>query len=146
MKPCGRSTFFQLRPKNVIEVGASGTHNMCVSEKHENVKLMLDSIISIPEKCLLMEKLVCDIKNSVCMLRRCDKCPGKKHLINHLKSIISESKDVIKFRQWECTDCNILLEKELVPITFVNLLAEKIDKLTTHHFISKKNKQISSKT
>ena len=30
MKSCGRSKFFALRPVNVIEVGASGFHNVCV--------------------------------------------------------------------------------------------------------------------
>ncbi len=63
MKSCGRSKFFALRPVNVIEVGTSGTHNVCVCEKHENVKLAIDSIIAnSEEKYLMMDKLVCDVK------------------------------------------------------------------------------------
>lgn len=75
MKPCGRTKFLKLRPKNVIEVGASGAHNVCVCERHENVKLMVDAISTNVEKLLLMDKLVCDVSNSECMLTRCKNCP-----------------------------------------------------------------------
>ncbi|KZS00208.1 Cc8L18.2-like protein, partial [Daphnia magna] len=34
MKGCGKSKFFELRPKHVIEVGAAGIYNVCVWEKH----------------------------------------------------------------------------------------------------------------
>ena len=59
LKSCGRSTFFMLRPCNVIEVGCSGSHNVCVYEKHQNVQLMVDTICgSNKEKKLLMDKIV----------------------------------------------------------------------------------------
>ena len=135
MKPCGKSKFYELRPKNVIEVGASGAHNVCVCEKHENVKLMIEAISRDCEKLLLMDKLVCGVSNPVCMLNRCDKCPDNQQLICHVKTIVSQHQGPVKFKQWESTDRNILLDKEMPLNEFINLLVEKVDKLTTHHFI-----------
>jgi hypothetical protein len=138
MKPCGKSKFYELRPKNVIEVGASGAHNECVCEKHENVKLMIDAISHDCEKLLLMDKLVCDVSNPECMLNRCDKCLGNQQLMSHVEKIVTQHQGPVKFKQWESTDRNILLDKEMSLNEFINLLVDKVDKLTTHHFISKK--------
>jgi hypothetical protein len=66
MKSCGKSKFFELRPKHVIEVGAAGIHNVCVCEKHQNIKLMLDAVSDTTEKYL------CDVKSYVCMMKRCE--------------------------------------------------------------------------
>jgi hypothetical protein len=44
MKCCSKSKFYGLRPKHVIEVGAAGTHNICVCKTHQNIKLLLDAI------------------------------------------------------------------------------------------------------
>lgn len=40
----GLSKFAELRPKNVVLANASGTHNVCVCIKHQNVKLMIQAI------------------------------------------------------------------------------------------------------
>jgi hypothetical protein len=112
MKSCGRSKFFALRSVNVIEVGASGSHHM-------------------------MGKIVCDVKNSECMLRRCNNCSGNQNLRNHINSYLTPVPLIVKFQQWESTDRNMLMGKELSVECFVDNLIEKIEALTTHHFISK---------
>ena len=40
----GLSKFAELRPKECVLAGASGTHNVCVCTIHQNVKLMLSAI------------------------------------------------------------------------------------------------------
>ena len=40
-KSIGFSKFAELRPKNCVLAGASGTHSVCVCTIHQNVKLMM---------------------------------------------------------------------------------------------------------
>ncbi|KZR98946.1 Uncharacterized protein APZ42_005401 [Daphnia magna] len=99
---------------------------------------MIDSICgSTEEKYHMMEKIVCDVKNSECMLRRCNNCSGNQNLRNHINSYLTPVPMIVKFQQWESTDRNMLIEKELSVEYFVDNLIEKIEALTTHHFISK---------
>lgn len=39
---CSFSKFAELRPRNCVLAGASGTHTVCVCAIHQNVKLMLE--------------------------------------------------------------------------------------------------------
>jgi hypothetical protein len=73
----GFSKFCELRPRWCITVGATGMHSVSVCEYHQNVKLLLDSLPGpkLDHKSL-MAKLVCDVSERNCMLRRCQKCPG----------------------------------------------------------------------
>jgi hypothetical protein len=112
MKSCGRTKIFELRPENMIEVGGSRAHNLCVCKKHENVKLMVDAISTSVEKTLLVDKLVCDIRNGECILARCQNCPGKDILSDHVMRMVDGLEDQIKLKQWKSTDRNILLEKK----------------------------------
>lgn len=114
---------------------------VCVCEKHENVKWMVDVISTNVEKTLLIDKLVCDISNGECMLSRSPNFRGKEMLLDHVMRMVDGLEDEIKFKQWESTDRNILLEKKLNKVIFVNNLIEKIDSLTTHNFVSKKNRR-----
>jgi hypothetical protein len=137
LKSCGRTKFFELRPVNVIDVGVGGSHNVCVCEKHQNVKLMIDSVCGSKEdKYLLMDKIVCDTSNHACMFKKCQKCPGSKPLFDFLTNLTSD-KQQIKFNQWETTDRSTLLYFELTASDFIDLLVKKIDALTTHHLIAK---------
>jgi hypothetical protein len=125
MKSCGKSKFFELRPKHVIEVGAAGIHNVCVCEKHQNIKLMLDAVSDTTEKYLCMDMIFCDVKSYVCMMKRCESCPGTEPLI-FLKSQIGDL-SIITFKQWESTDRTILVNTELPTTEFLTLLVNKID-------------------
>jgi hypothetical protein len=73
--PCGRSTFSDLRPKNVILAGPKNTHNICVCVYHQNLKLMLASIRENSSISLWIAKMVCNTESEDCMLWKCNKCP-----------------------------------------------------------------------
>jgi hypothetical protein len=125
-----------LRPEHVVEVGSGGTHNVCVCEKHQNVKLMVDALCNRKiEKYMFMDSIVCDIKSEDCMMNKCTLCPG----INFLKPKLVELLDnraTIKYKMWISTDRTMLEEKECTASTFIDTLLDKINKLTKHHFIS----------
>ena len=137
MKSCGRSKFFMLRPDNVVEVGSKGTHNVCVCEKHQNVKLMIDALSRcIVEKYLMMDKLVCDVKAQKCMMNRCENCPGRQSLRPHIVELIGD-REVIKYKMWISTDRSMLEQLECSSAIFIDLLLDKIEALTVHHFVAK---------
>lgn len=72
---------------------------MCVCEKHQNVKLMIDSVcVNKEDKYLLMDKIVCDTSNHAYMLKKCQKCPGSKPLFDFLTNLTSDNQQ-IKFNQ-----------------------------------------------
>ena len=57
------STFCLLRPKWCVNVGASGTHSVCVCTIHQNVNLMLSSVKLDKEYHNLVEMIVCSRDN-----------------------------------------------------------------------------------
>ncbi len=114
MKCCSKSKFYELQPKHVIEVGAAGTHNVCVCERHQNMKLMLDAIHGKTEKYYLMNLIVCDVHYYECMLKRCVNCPGTNALLEYLMTTIPND-SIIKFKNGSqqivlcCTTSNYLV-------------------------------------
>jgi len=80
----GFSKFCVLRPPWCISVGPSGTHTVCVCLQHQNVKLMLSGCAITDDYKSLIGKTVCNIETSMCMLQRCDLCPGKAALQTYL--------------------------------------------------------------
>lgn len=68
LRAFGLSVFASLRPPNVITVGSSGTHSVCVCVYHQNVKLRLAAIHIIDERYYFMDKLVCNVYNKVYQL------------------------------------------------------------------------------
>ncbi len=65
-KTFGFSLFASKRPANVVTVGSSGTHAVCVCVYHQNVKLML-SALYINDLFLhcCMDKIMCSVDNKV---------------------------------------------------------------------------------
>lgn len=102
---------------------------------------MFDTICgSNKQKQLLMDKIVCDIYNHECMLKRCPRCLGSKTLKSFVTSIVANI-PVIKFNQWETKDRSMLVQKELQNNYFVEELVKKIKALTSHHLISKEQEK-----
>ena len=97
-----------------------------------------------------MTLLVCDITSSMCMIHRCSKCPGKGKLFNYLRQLLlCNEEDVDKmvtFSQWQTTDRPDLSVHTLSIHDFIEKLSNKLDRLTSHSFISKaqSSRQISS--
>ena len=73
----GFSTFCALRPKSCVTVGSSGSHSVCVCEQHQNAKLLLTALPVHQDYKELLNLMVCSVDDRQCMLRECDKCPGK---------------------------------------------------------------------
>jgi hypothetical protein len=64
-KTFGFSLFASKRPANVVTVGSSGTHAVCVCVYHQNVKLMLSALHVNDERHCFMDKIVCSVYNKV---------------------------------------------------------------------------------
>ena len=63
-KTFGFSLFASKRPANVVTVGSSGTHSVCVCVHHQNEKLML-SALHLHDERHCMSKIVCSVYNKV---------------------------------------------------------------------------------
>ena len=157
----GFSKFCMLRPKWCITVGASGTHSVCVCTSHQNVTLMLNAIKLDKDYHQLLELIVCSRNSKECMIHRCPNCPGIEPLKNYLReqfkmrpndqdesdadtsdtdSTFTEEEEEdyeITFCQWTSTDRAELIKQSAPVLEFVELLAEKLDKITVHSFIAR---------
>ena len=74
----GFSKFAELRPKECVLAGASGTHCVCVCTIHQNVKLMLNALsdkvkYEYPRFLAIMS---CNPGRPECFLGQCGYCPG----------------------------------------------------------------------
>ena len=138
----GLSKFCSLRPPQCITVGCRGTHSVCVCTIHQNTKLMISALpIGTPVTYRdLMSKLVCSLDAKLCMMHRCASCPNKDSLVSHLEDLCdvdSSADEEIRFKQWVSTDRTTLHDCCMPVSDFIETLADKCDKLTTHHFVSK---------
>lgn len=145
----GLSKFCELRPKNVVLVNSSGSHNICVCTKHQNVKLMLHSInlkkitntmedfkIESYKDCF--KKIVCSTESPQCYLGKCNLCPGTHNFKETLRQLLDENDiDEITYKQWISTDRDSL-ETMIKPTDdFLDLFIEKLKNLLPHSLISK---------
>ncbi|EFX71980.1 hypothetical protein DAPPUDRAFT_111192 [Daphnia pulex] len=135
LRAFGLSVFESLRPPNVITVGSSGTHSVCVCVYHQNVKLRLAAIHITDERYHFMDKLVCNVYNKDCMMTRCASCPGTDILRQFLSDLADEEDEQISYKKWTQTDGSkletITEEKE----EFIESLVKLISNLTKHHYI-----------
>ena len=129
--------FCSVRPKWCKLLSSSGSHNVCVCQKHQNS--ILAALALDLEYKDLMKMIVCDTESRICMIYRCDSCPGKDALLEFLKTTITDldSDDKILFQQWRSTDRSDLEHIEMEAHDFFEFLANLIDKLTIHSYISK---------
>lgn len=145
----GISKFCQLRPRNIILANASGSHNVCVCTKHQNVKLMIDGInlkkltadapnykLECYKDCL--KQMTCNPASSKCHLRKCIKCPGIENLKARLHQLLEENDiDEITYKQWISVDRDNLETMISQADVFVDSLCEKLQILLPHSFIAK---------
>lgn len=136
------SFFASLRPTECIVAGDPGSHNICVCEQHENVKLKLMAWnVRLTYKDLI-EVAVCDVNNIQCTLYGCEKCPG----VAKIREVYEEEDhfygDSITFKWWENRSSREYLETVTQPYEiFKNTLFDLIWDLRIHHFISKEQKR-----
>ncbi|GBM24624.1 hypothetical protein AVEN_144375-1 [Araneus ventricosus] len=143
----GVSKFAELRPKNCVLAGASGTHTVCVCTIHQNVKLMLADIqqstftkeenyyLKTYQHCLPL--MICNSAQSACYFGKCSECPGSENLVQKISDFFNDNGvENITFKQWLSTDKSTLetLVKSSEDLTA--FLIEKLQLLLQHSFIA----------
>lgn len=113
--PIGLTKFAELRPKNCVCAGSSGTHSVCVCVIHENFKMMIDAanfekltfdtdiIIKDYNDCFKL--CLCPNPEPSCYLLECLSCPGIKNFSDVISSILKENcVSEIICSSWQSTD------------------------------------------
>lgn len=161
----GFSKFAELRPKECVLPGSSGTHVVCLCTIHQNVKLMLAAIVNIfkwETPCLLdspgtsteiseidtnyichyshcLAFLQCNPPQELCFFGKCDNCPKEEKLVHLLNNAFDrKGVDEIEFKEWVSTDRSTLQTQKLVVEEFIQLFYEKLKVLLQHDFIAKR--------
>lgn len=150
--PC-LAYFAQCKPKQCIFAGQPGSHNICVCQEHQNVKLKLSAILPSLNYKDAMIAGVCSVENKNCMLKKCADCPKEEGIRQFLLSKIdSNSKNDVSFSIWTSVSIQNKSSEESMnqrvslknfTVTFDEFLDELVDDiygLTEHHFISSAQK------
>lgn len=146
------SKFAQLRPKECVLAGGSGTHSVCVCTIHQNCKLMLEAInitkltedsespITNYKDCL--QRITCTNPSENCFLCECDKCPRIEDFSQYVQTLL-ESKNIhhVQFSAWTGTDRSTLQTRIVSAEEFVEELSNKLLLLKPHSFLSKQQSQ-----
>ena len=103
---------------------------------HQNAVLLTNGANINENYKDLMARVVCDVDNKICMVHRCNNCPGKEALSDFLRTVLNDD-EVITYQQWETTDRCTMPTLVSSPSDSIENLADAIDKLTAHSFISK---------
>lgn len=142
---CGiqRSKFCEMKPKWCILAGASGTHTVCVCLYHQNVKLMIEGAKLNVDYKELLDMMVCDMTGYKCMMEECDQCPGQQAILEMFTEAqeTDEIPERIFYKQWVTVDRAEMLTLTTPRDEFFETLAQKLDKLKKHHYISKVQSQ-----
>ena len=138
------TSFYSLKPKWCIQLGkliqcvfVHTTHSVCVCAINQNVVLLCDAIDK--KRNELLQHLVCDTENKICMAHRCQNCPGIDGLLNKLMETFSDVDDEepIHFQQWQSAGRTQIMTLFLPRFEFLQFLAEKLDHLSTYSYIAK---------
>lgn len=150
----GFSKFCELRPKNCILAGKSGTHSVCVCTIHQNVKLMLNasklnkmfdanngSLAANYYDCLY--KIMCNPPSVDCYLgNRCQQCPGVDQYKNILLEKFEEELiEEIQYNKWVSVDRCTMETIVKKTYDFVQELIDSLIKLKSHSFIANMQKE-----
>lgn len=115
----GLSKFCEIKPRECILAGHSGTHNVCVCETHQNMNLKIYGIkrqlknhgFDFKETAQdFIKKSVCENSFPDCFLTNCKNCPGIQCVIKELEDLLTDQKITkITFSQWQNTDRYLIL-------------------------------------
>ena len=146
------SKFASLRPKWCITVRPKGSYSVCVCCIHQSVKLMLSAANLEKYYHDLLEMIVCDRDSKECMLHNLiDNLLGflrriflSNSMENYTEGESSEEDinddddddDVIMFKQWTATNRTDLISQTVSTEEFITMLAEKLDNITSHYYIT----------
>lgn len=148
------SYFCNLRPKNVVLPGASGTHIVCVCTIHQNIILMIEAISSILKKNEsdnlpanhrdFIKMITCKTPNRDCHLNECANCPRSSVVSDFLIELFTkEAINEIEYPNWISVDRTTMLNVTATPDEFVEQFVERLTKLKVHSFITKEQSAYS---
>lgn len=149
----GFTTFYKLKPEEIVFAGKSDCHNICVCIIHQQPKLMVQSSIlgqNDEFKCFmpddvdgnlkpkhLVQKMVCQTPTPDCFMSECEDCELfadylEADLIDKFEELnISE----ISYKMWTTTDRCDVENASSDTHTFIKLLMGELKKLKTHDFV-----------
>lgn len=149
---CSFSKFASLRPKHCVLAGASGTHSVCVCPIHENVKLLIDGVnlksitaesqrpIKNYHDCL--DRMLCEVQSTNCLLGLCNKCPGLTNIIEQLEQNFEEKLiESVNYKQWVTTERTSLQTLISNVDEFLQFLSSGLSKLLLHSFLVNKQRE-----
>ena len=148
MVKVGFSKFAELRPRNCVLAGTSGTHAVCVCKIHQNVKLMMvggkipelsaNDDVPLQDYNHCLAKIICNPPHPDCYFQLCSSCPGTSGLQEHLYELMDISMiDSVQYKQWISTDRSTLVTLSKPAEEFVELFCDQLKTLLTHSFIAK---------
>ena len=116
-------------------------HSVCVSQYHQNIKLLVSVIPGNFEYKNILSKVVWNIDLRKCMLHLCYDCPGKanmnkfstEHFINNEFDLAEN----IFYKQWVSTDCTTLVNHYSTVEEFIAKIVDDVYEVCPHHFIAK---------
>lgn len=150
--PVSFSKFAQLRPKECILAGGSGTHSVCVCIIHHNCKLLLDAIniekltenSENPIKSYkdFLQQITCENPSENCFLGECDECPSIADFSQYILQLLEE-KNIhhVQFSAWAGTDRSTLQTQIIPTAEFIEELSNKFLLLKPHSFLAKQQSQ-----
>jgi hypothetical protein len=116
-------------------------HSVCVCEQHQNVKLLLSALPDNLEYKILLSLMVCDVEKRECMLRECEKCPGREVIIRYLTQVFDvadmDPGDEVHYKQWLHPDRTALINMTLPVSDYIEKVTDVLDNLRHHHYIAK---------
>lgn len=139
----GFTKFAELRPKQCILAGPTGTHTVCVCKIHQNVKLMLVAVSSICQTFKrtyhdLIKQISCDSPNPLCHLGDCSSCPSFDVVTHEMESLFDDNFiENISYKRWTYTDRSVLEMITQETETFLETLKEQTMALKKHDFVAK---------
>ncbi|KAJ8676617.1 hypothetical protein QAD02_012404 [Eretmocerus hayati] len=145
------SKFCELRPKQCVLAGSSGTHTVCVCVIHENVSLMLEGCkfkrlfknssffggddVSVND---ILRKMICPNPTMACYEQKCNKCPSIDLIHEHMAEIFEKNDvDEVNYRMWTTTDRCTIFNVNQDTDDFLELLMSNMKKLLLHDFIAR---------
>lgn len=145
----GFSKFAELRPKECIIAGGSGTHSVCVCTIHQNMKLMIAgsglSSLTQEEQFHLQDynsclsAITCNRSTTSCFFNECSECEELfDSFVEYFKSIFHIGMiDDISYKRWISTD-RTTLECITKPVEeFIDEFCNNLNTLKRHDFIAK---------
>lgn len=89
----GFSKFCSLRPPECVIAAASGIHNVCVCQTHQNFYLLL-WIFNRNYKCRdVINAITCDKNNRNCLMRLCKECTGKEYVEKKMFELLTKEEE-----------------------------------------------------